>query len=189
MAERPLSTADSLAAAKNTPLPEGDNASFHEPRPAFLTAGAETPRDSTYMEPTPNGSRSLLEKGSFGDGAELAAPAPQKAKRRPLLLALLALALLALLVIAIVVPVYFTVIKPKNGTASVSNPGSGTSSHSAPSATSTSKPTPSGAIFGGDGSTVKATNGTTFVYENKLGGICEYILRHDRHLYTRRPCF
>ncbi|KAI0042651.1 glycoside hydrolase family 5 protein, partial [Auriscalpium vulgare] len=89
---------------------------------------------------------------------------PRKGARRPLyrrpLVWLLALVALAVVVLAVVLPVYFVVIKPKhhNSAAAVIGGGSG------------NPESPSGATSGGDGSTIKAADGSTFTYSNSFGG-------------------
>ena len=190
MADRPLSvvsTADSLARAANIPLPADDNWSLREPHPPFLAVGPsianDSPRDS-YMEATPYDSGTLLpvtKNESYTEEEDPVVPPPTspKAKRRPLLLLLIGLVALIVVVLAVILPVYFTVIKPRsvrtsqsssnggNGTPTNSTGGGGGTSHTPPSSTN--------AITGGDGSTIKASDGTTFTYNNKLGGICKFI--------------
>src|SRR5258707_2411801 len=97
---------------------------------------------------------------------------PSRRPRRSLLL-LIALLILVVILIAIIVPVYFTVIKPKTNSATAA----GTTKAASPTGSSTPKtPTNHGPFSGGDGSTVRASNGSTFTYVNKLGGICECVL-------------
>jgi glucan 1,3-beta-glucosidase len=86
-----------------------------------------------------------------------------RAKRRPLVVGLLALGALAIVVIAVIVPVYFTVIKKdKSSGGTKSSSSSGTSSQNPGS--------PTGATTGGDGSVVIMEDGTSFVYNNSFGG-------------------
>jgi len=159
-----------------TQLPVDDVPSpLFEPRPPFLssdpTASPPNPsfRDS-YAQSTPNDSGMLLSKPEADGGEPADLVADQKPRRRPLLFVLIALAILAILIIVVVVPVYFTVIKPKSN-ASVSSPsGSPTASAAHPTSSKTPSTT---TVWGGDGTTVRTTNGSTFTYHNKFGGICE----------------
>ena len=75
-------------------------------------------------------------------------PSPPKTKHHPHLLVPVCLVAIIILVLVIMLPVYLTVIKPRT----------------------THKMT----VTGGGGSTVKASDGSTFTYNNKLGGICEF---------------
>jgi len=182
MTERPLSSAvsrDTLAVAANTPLAEGDDASLREPKAPYMGTAAggagESPRTSSYQQtPTPYESAAMLapRKEEFAE-PPVAEPPAEKPKRRSLwLLALVALAALAVVIIAVIVPVYFKVIKPKNNTTVASSGGGASSTVSpGPTTTSPSKPTSTGGVSGGDGSTIRTANGTTFTYNNKFGGI------------------
>jgi hypothetical protein len=76
-------------------------------------------------------------------------------------------------VLAVVLPVYFTVIKPKNHSAL--SKGSGSSGPAGTPSTGNPK-SPTGATSGGDGSTVILDDGTKFTYNNKFGGYCEYFV-------------
>jgi hypothetical protein len=87
-------------------------------------------------------------------------------------LVLIALVVLVVLLVAIVVPIYFTVIKPKTNAATGGTTASGAA---APTSSSHPKSPTHSTITGGDGSTVRTSNGTTFTYNNKFGGICELI--------------
>jgi glucan 1,3-beta-glucosidase len=189
MADRPLSvvsTTDSLARVANIPLPADDGWSLREPQPPFLAAGPslanDSPRDS-YMEATPYDSGTLLpvtKNEDYTEEEDPVAPTPSspKAKRRPLLLLLVGLVALIVVVLAVILPVYFTVIKPRNaGTSqSSSNSGNGTPTNTTGGGdTPHTPPSSTNAITGGDGSTIKASDGTTFTYNNKLGGICKFI--------------
>lgn len=96
-----------------------------------------------------------------------------KSKRRPFLLIVLGLVILAIVVLAVILPVYFTVIKPKQRNASVNSP---TASNTPPPGKNPSKgddePAPS-VTTGGDGSIITAEDGSTFTYNNKFGGFCK----------------
>ena len=183
MADRPLSvvsTTDSLARAANIPLPaDSDGWSLRKPL-SFLAArpsiADESPRDSDVAA-TPYDSGALLPvtktESYTKDEDSVAFPqSSPKAKRRPLLLLLVGLVALIVVALAIILPVYFSVIKPRNvRTSHSSNGGGGTpgggTSHTPPSSTN--------AITGSDGSSIKASDGSTFTYNNKLGGICEFM--------------
>lgn len=178
---RPLSSAisqDTLQVAAYTSLPvEDDLSGLPGPRPPFLASASPispSPRLSAYGDsdapPTPTDSGLLLKTEQFG---EEPANVQQRTtrKRSPLFWLLIALIALAILIVVIVVPVYFTVFKSKKTTAAPA------SSSGAPQPSGSSKPPPpksSSSIWGGDGSTVRAANGTTFTYVNKLGGICKF---------------
>jgi glucan 1,3-beta-glucosidase len=189
--QRPLSSAtpyDSPRMVTHPPLPAGDEfdpTTLNEPRAPFLSDGSESPRNSSlrnsYAQPgTPTESGMLLaNKESTGTSEEelgptRALPEPPTRRRRSLLI-LIALLIIVVLLIAIIVPVYFTVIKPKTN---VTTAGSSTGAASPTSSSTTHTPPKQGAFSGGDGSTVRATNGSTFTYNNKLGGICEFVVGH-----------
>ena len=165
-----MSSIDSLVHAANIPSPASDGWLLRDLRPPFLAAGPSiangSPQDS-YGEATPYDSAILLpltkNEGYTKEGDPIAPlPSSPKAMRRPLLFLLTGLIALIVVVLAVIIPVYFTVIKPRNVRTSQfsSNGGDGT---------------PTNAITGGDGSTIKASDGTTFTYNNKLGGICKFI--------------
>ena len=176
--EHPLPSAtshDTFQVTNYTQVPVDDVPSpFLQPRPPFLSDDpASSPpnpslRDS-FAQSTPNDSGMLLSKRETDEGEPAGLIANQKSRRRPLVFVLIALAILAVVIIVVVVPVYFTVIKPKSNTSSSSSPSG--SPTSAPHPTSSKTPSAT-TVWGGDGSTVKATNGSTFTYNNKLGGIC-----------------
>jgi len=196
MADRPLSvvsTTDSLARAANVPLPADDGWSLREPYAHFLASGPSiaigSPRDSC-VEATPYDSGTLLSVSKSENYIEEEDPValPQsspKARRRPLLLPLVGLVALIVVVLAVILPVYFRVIKPRNvRTSQPSSNGGGGTSHTPPSSAN--------AITGADGSSIKASDGTTFTYNNKLGGICKFIFsiifRRQRYLEAITHC-
>lgn len=72
-----------------------------------------------------------------------------------------------IVLVAIVVPVYFTVIKPKSSS-NAAVPGATSGSPANP--TSTAQPGSSAVVTGGDGSKVTTESGTTFTYSNSFGG-------------------
>ncbi len=165
--------------ATYTPLPVEDDLSvLPGPRPPFLASASPvspSPRLSgygdSYAPPTPTDSGMLLKTEQFGEDPVNVEPRTIR-RRSPLFWLLIASIVLAILIVVIVVPVYFTVIKSKKTEAPAS------SSSGAPQPSSSSKSTPpksNSLIWGGDGSTVKASNGTTFTYVNKLGGICKFL--------------
>jgi len=79
---------------------------------------------------------------------------------------------LIVLIIIVVVPVYFTVIKPKNNNAKGGlSGGPGGSSGNGPTKGGDKPQSPTGAITGGDGSTVLLADGSSFTYNNPFGGI------------------
>ena len=174
---RPLSSAtsrDTLQVASYTPLPVEDGLSG--PRPPFLASASPispSPRLSgygdSYAPPTPTDSGLLLKTEQFGE--EPVNVQPRTTRRSPLFWLLIALIVLAILIVVIVVPVYFTVIKSKNTTAA---PASSSGAPQPSGSSKPPKPTPTSSIWGGDGSTVRTSNGTTFTYVNKLGGICKF---------------
>lgn len=73
---------------------------------------------------------------------------------------------LIVVVLAIILPIVFVVIKRHHGGSSGS---SGSSSGPASNPES-----PTGDITGGDGSTIKMADGSTFVYKNPFGGFCKF---------------
>ena len=157
-----------------------------QPHPPYLSAhipaSTESPRDS-MVPGTPLSERSesgMLIATKEEDAHASAEDVPRKAsRRRPLLIILVACIVLILIAVAVVVPVYFTVIKPRNHKsstlASQSSSSSATATASAASSTSTGSSTPTSTepITGSDGSTILLANGTSFVYKNSFGGICE----------------
>ncbi|KAL0061434.1 hypothetical protein AAF712_011728 [Marasmius tenuissimus] len=159
---------DSSNHGTHTPLPS----EFPVPQPSF---GTETPRGSTYSTPsTPNNNSSPLlphnkEASDVSDEDEGEKTA---GKRRPLVLAGIALGVLAIVVLAVVLPVYFTVIKPKNdrNNSASSQGSSGNAGNGSVGGGRGNPESPTGATSGGDGSTVITEDGETFVYQNKFGG-------------------
>lgn len=131
------------------------------------------------VEPTPieslNGSnRQLLAKQDEANRTTESAspveptPPPPRRSRRKLWLAIGAAAIV-ILVLIVVLPVYFTVIKKRNGgSGGHGSGGSNGSDGDLPIAQ------PNGAITGGDGSTVYTDGGKSFTYSNKFGGYWYY---------------
>ncbi|KAF8163791.1 glycoside hydrolase family 5 protein [Crassisporium funariophilum] len=83
-------------------------------------------------------------------------------------IALLSLVVVIVIFLAVFLPVFFILVKKKGGqhsSASTGGGGSGIGGSGLPNPSS-----PSGAITGGDGSTIKLANGTQFMYRNSFGG-------------------
>jgi len=171
-----------VLALDNAPL-EPPRASFFNPGPsiaenslrdsrAVSTTGPEVDKEAS----TPAHSTALLPAGKYSeDPASQYAARSRPFYRRPVWLAI-ALGALVALILAIILPVYFTVIRKSNNNsnAASNSPGSGSSTSSSAGPTATGSPTtPSGAITGGDGSTIISGN-TSFVYKNPFGGYCEF---------------
>lgn len=161
----------------NRSLTPQDQPIFNEPLlpPAapYLapSEGTSTPRDSYITNNSAVNSAPLLEGVGEKDLADPDTFTAKKSKplhKRPLIWALAAIAL-ALIIVAVVVPVYFTVIKPKNNTVTSGNGGS---NNGDPNSTPTHQP-PTSSNSGGDGSLITTENGTQFTYSNPYGGICE----------------
>jgi len=135
--------------------------------------GTSTPRDSYLTTNSATNSAPLLpdvgegEKDFDGPGT-FAAKKSIPLYRKPLIW-VLAVAALALIATAVIVPVYFVVIKPKNNTVTG---GTGGSNGTDPNDNPVHKP-PTSTNSGGDGSTIKADDGSEFTYSNPFGGICE----------------
>jgi glucan 1,3-beta-glucosidase len=182
-------------------LPLDEDHIMDQPRAPYLSetqpASSESPRESyiqrdSYLQ-TPGASQTLLPAKVESEGDERFGFAQEdpahggqssQAKRRRLLPLAIGLLALVIVVLAVILPVYFTVIKPRNNkssSAAVSPHSTGQVDPNSPGATPSgsgaapaSTPVVAEAIFGGDGSTVKGTNGTTFTYNNAFGGICEF---------------
>ncbi|KAJ3714754.1 hypothetical protein C8R42DRAFT_726250 [Lentinula raphanica] len=160
--------------APGTPLPLGEADRFLEqPRASFLDSNA-----GNSIQSTPNNSSPLLVAAKpESDGSEhqfQSAKAKSAARRRrPIILALIGLGILAIVVLAVILPVYFTVIKPKqdkdDATTSGASAGSGSVGSGSGNPTS-----PTGATSGGDGSEIILDDGTTFTYKNSFGGFWVY---------------
>lgn len=185
--------ADSAAASAtggHSATPSLENATDRLDEPAtpygnpFSPPGTPGTRDSYVGGTTPAASRPLLpedpNRGSealLGAGAGAAAfdekaGAGVPARRRRLGLWLgIGAAAIVVVVLAVVLPVYFTVIKKHNNSSSGSKSGSGSGGSSGGSGTNPESPT--GAITGGDGSTITMDGGTSFTYTNQFGGFCE----------------
>ncbi|KAF5328072.1 hypothetical protein D9619_013626 [Psilocybe cf. subviscida] len=170
--------------ARYAAVPLDDDHAMDLPRAPYLSEvqpeSSESPRGSyiqrdSYLQ-TPGASQTLLPAKVESESDPRFAHdelAPQ-AKRRRLLPLAIGLLALVIIVLAVILPVYFTVIKPHNNKASsaaVSPHSTGPVAPNSSGAAPTSTPVVAEAISGGDGSTVKATDGTTFIYNNTFGGI------------------
>ena len=158
-----------------------DQPAFDQPLlpPAGLhiepSIGPSTPRDSYAMNSAANSAPLLpgiREKGFTGAGPYT----PRKSQplyKKPLVW-ILGVVGIALIAAAVIVPVYFTVIKPKNNSVTGGTGGNPNNNNgSNPTDPPTNHKPPSTGISGGDGSTIKADDGTEFTYSNPFGGICE----------------
>lgn len=177
MAHQPDSAPQPNVHGSDTPRPfTPDQPVFNEPLlpPAapYLapSEGTQTPRDSYLTNNSAANSAPLLGAGEkeLADPAALKTKKPGPLHKRPLIWVLAAIAL-ALIAVAVVVPVYFTVIRPKNNTVSGGAGGSNGGSSAGP--TPTHAP-PTSSNSGGDGSIITAADGTQFTYNNSFGGIC-----------------
>ena len=141
-----------------------DNAPLPSPVLTNLTLLGTSPRNSF---PRSSGVPlvSETEKGLEEDEPNQPEPRKPLFKRRVFWLA--AVAALVVVALAVVLPLYFTVIKPKNATSNGSNNPDSTQP------TPTNNPdSPKGLTTGGDGSTITTENGTQFTYHNPFGGFC-----------------
>ena len=197
MAERSsFAEGEPSALPDHTPFPvEDETSSFISPRAPYLAQEnpgmTESPRDS-FMHATPNDSGMLLanksEEYAQEDPIPKQAPAP-RAKRRTWLFVVLALLGLIIVVLAVILPIVFTVIKPKNHKSTSTQPSSSSQNPTASAAPTSSgggsgtSPKSAAAITGGDGSTITASDGSTFTYSNSFGGICESSLASPRILH------
>lgn len=183
----PQVTPSPLSYGAETPLPGNEQDSLLEAPRASYFAGDFAPslgasfRDS-YTPSTPRLNDSALlpaaSKAEVDEYPEEQAHsrADQTKPRRRLLIVLGALAALVIVILAVVIPVYFTVIKPKSPTNGASSDGSPDSSGDTPvdgGSSDTGNDSPTSAITGGDGSVVTTEDGSTFTYANQFGGYCE----------------
>jgi glucan 1,3-beta-glucosidase len=145
------------------------------PRASYLASETSTPRDSSYV-PTPSNSSPLLpvsEKAKAEDYADADVAGGPRSKRPRYLLFVIPV-ILVILILVVILPVYFAVIKPHQHHAAVTNSGASGPSQTVPANPgSTGRPKSTGAISGGDGSTITTANGSTFIYNNTFGGFCK----------------
>ncbi|KAH9477953.1 putative glucan 1,3-beta-glucosidase D [Psilocybe cubensis] len=183
--ERPFGSAPQTSSdikATYAPLPLADGSNLLQPQAPFAADNdPESPRDSYAAQSSVAGSQTLFPiKNERDDNLENASPVdpyptPKRMSRKLIVGAIIAL---IVIILAIVLSIYFAVVKPRSKSSS-STPAAAASSsiHGSVSPTSTSdsaKPSSSATaeeLWGGDGSTVKASDGSTFTYNNKFGGI------------------
>ena len=143
---------------------ENDPSRSFLPKPSFAPASERN--SGIYTPSTPSASNFLLSKPEAVTPDADASSRPTQ--RRRAVLVLFAVMVLVVVIVAIAVPV--AVIKRKASTAAATAGGS-----QAPNGPSgKGSPGSKTAVWGGDGSTVTTLNGTTFTYNNKLGGICRF---------------
>ena len=153
------------------PIQDGD-APLRPPALLNLTPLGSSTRGSL----TPSANAPLVPETEkvYGNGNGLEEDAirqPERRKslfQRPIFLFAVAAACVVV-VLAVILPVYFTVIKPKDKTSSSGggNPNS--------NSTNGNPNSPKGLTTGGDGSTITMDNGTQFTYRNPFGGFCTRI--------------
>jgi glucan 1,3-beta-glucosidase len=148
----------------STPLASASVDELNAPRAPYLDNHSASPTPSSNSAPllTP------MDKNESGAWDNSYSP-PAKRRRRGLWM-LTGAGILVVVVLVVILPVYFTVIRPKQNSESSSS-GSGGSNGGNPGS-------PTGAITGGDGSEIKLADGSTFTYKNQFGGFCEF------HLYS-----
>jgi len=181
MAAHPFATASEVSLSKaSTPVPgqrDADTGYFNAPTLPFLAsdrASSTGLRESALGDSTTalGGIASKNESTTFKDQGETVTPV-QPNRRRRWLLILAALLGLIVVVLAVILPVYFTVIKKKDGRDAGASDGLGaeqSDSQTSAGPTSTGSAEPAFATSGGDGSTVTTEEGTTFTYNNAFGG-------------------
>ncbi|KAF8991502.1 glycoside hydrolase superfamily [Cyathus striatus] len=184
---RPISGDSLTVGGYSTPLPEKDsNDSLRQAAAltnTYLTGEpSPTPRSNTpSVQLAPLLTTREKEVPSYyseGPPALVSEPPPtsKPKRRRPFLLLAIAVGALIAVILIVILPVYFTVIKPKNRDRAVTTTGSGSSSEGSSAGSSSTagaeapQPTPTVLTTGGDGSTITTEDGSQFVYSNKLGG-------------------
>lgn len=146
--------------------PGGDNSPLQPPTPPTNLSLAASPRD--YFTPSANTSLVPEIEKSLEENASDQPKRRTPLSRRPIFWPAVAVAVVALALV-VVLPVYFTVIKPKNlGGGGGPSGGNGGSDSGDPTTTNELHTT------GGDGSTVTTENGTEFTYQNQFGGFCAW---------------
>ena len=176
-AERPVSmiSGDTPFAVANIPLPSTSLDDIREPRAPYMATSsspliAESPRDSYLVDATTNGSGTFLADKREEEDPTTTSP---KSKRLTVPLIILLLVALVLIITAVIVPVYFFVIKPKMNLTSSNSPRGGSNPKSGGPGGPMPSPGSPNAITGGNGSTIHAADGTTFIYNNPFGGFCK----------------
>lgn len=153
------------------PIQDGD-APLRPPALLNLTPLGSSTRGS--LTPSANAPLVAETEKVYGNGNGLEEDAirqPERRKslfQRPIFLFAVAAACVVV-VLAVILPVYFTVIKPKDKTSSSGggNPNSNSTNGNPNSL--------KGLTTGGDGSTITMDNGTQFTYRNPFGGFCTRI--------------
>ena len=147
-------------------MPGNDTPPLQPPTPPTSNPPlAASPRDSltpSTNAPLVSETEKSLEENAF-DQPERRTPL----FRRPVFWSAVAAAIVALALV-VVLPVYFTVIKPKK-LGGGGGPGGGNGGSDPGNPTTTN-----GLTTGGDGSTVTTENGTEFTYWNQFGGFCAW---------------
>lgn len=192
---RPLtaaSSADNLRDDTFIPpnFPYRDSAYGPQPSLSLSTPRASANLNSYYDSPTASHSNNhipLLDRDSglatprsyagkeYDSYADRSSASSKKSLFKRPVFWLGLVAAIVLVAAAVVLPIYFLVIKPHNGSGSTSgasadNGKSGSNSDSGN--TTTNANGQKILITGGDGSTVTKDDGTTFVYKNAFGGYC-----------------
>ena len=159
---------DSIPTTPSAPdrvLAGEDNVSLQPPTPLTnLSSLAASPRGSF----TPSANAPLVPETEKGFDSEDSSDLPDRRRslfRRPVFWLVAAAAVVAV-VLAVILPVYFTVIKPKTNASSGGGNSNGGNGNGA------GGPKPNGLTTGGDGSVVTMDNGTEFTYHNPFGGFC-----------------
>jgi len=129
--------------------------------PSGMNTPNTPPNDDTLLAPDTHTGGPYTEKTPLD---------PRRASRTKWILAGAGVFIVALIVI--IVPVYFTVIKPKNTSSQSSISSPNENSGNTP-ATETPPPETHGPTTGGDGSIVTTANGN-FTYKNPFGGFWVY---------------
>lgn len=171
-------------------LPDGPDTSPFEDNTQLHPPGSFARLDSPFnsvrysnasqsaFASTPPPSAPLM-LGADASSAGLNEKVPTKRKSRKLLYLGICALLLVIVVLAVILPVYFTIIRPKHQSASsdiaANGPGKGSSSQPAGS-TGTTPPGSSQAlaITGGDGTLITLADGSTLTYHNSFGGSWYY---------------
>ncbi|XP_006458234.1 hypothetical protein AGABI2DRAFT_63154 [Agaricus bisporus var. bisporus H97] len=141
---------------------------LNEQSPRFDGRYRDDPNDTNFDQGpnavlmSPIGQSKMLEEKR----AVYAAPA---AKSRKKLIILAALAVLVIVALAIIIPIYFTLIRPK----SEAEPSQDHDDDNKPTTNKPGKPE-NRIVTGGDGSEVTMEDGTKFTYRNSFGGYWYY---------------
>ncbi|TFK32824.1 glycoside hydrolase superfamily [Crucibulum laeve] len=173
-----------FSTAPSTPTPHTPAGLIDEQQPMLpppqarwsnpFSSPAPSPAPSTHAQLNPNDQTSKEgvfaaadPDSSFGSSSQLRGRKGVTRKRK-LLIAGLVLLLLLIIFLAVFLPILFLVIRKNNQTAAGGGKGGGGGGGGGGNGKNPASP--SGAISGGDGSTVVLANGTSFVYSNSFGG-------------------